>query len=65
MDLKEVIKMYGWVDYLDIHTNRIYHLGNSSYNVDTNKTEVPVSEDGTLIGVVNLSGDVKTELGGC
>lgn len=53
MDLKEIVKMYGWNDYYDMPTGRIFHLS-KAVEESEGVFQVPVSEDGELIGYAKL-----------
>lgn len=49
MSLEQIVGTYGWNDYYDMHTGRIYHLSQVVDNKD-GTLSVPVSEDGYIIG---------------
>ena len=61
VDIKDIISMYGFVDYMDPNTFRIYHIPEAKYDSETDTTEIPVSLDNSVIGVVKLSGDIREE----
>lgn len=48
MKLEEIIDTYGWNDYYEQRTGRIYMLSNA-YIDDKGRTIVPVSLNGTII----------------
>lgn len=59
MKIEEVIKTYGAVDYYDMPTGRIFKISQATYNPTTNKSTIPVSCDGDIIGTVSVDGDVR------
>lgn len=61
MDIKDIIAMYGNNDYLEMQTGRIFELSKIKYDVITNKSSVPVRQDGRLIGYIHLDGDYSKE----
>ena len=63
MDINDIIKTYGFNDYLDMNTGRIYHLSKMEYHLFFNKTYIPVSEDGKIIGNVEVEGNLLGEKG--
>lgn len=60
MDIKDIVKMYGKVDYYEMQTGRIYHLSQMSYHLFDNTTRIPVSENGRIIGEIKLEGNYET-----
>ena len=48
MKLEEIIDIYGWNDWYEQYTGRIYMLSDSFVD-DKGKTLVPVLLDGTII----------------
>ena len=48
MKLEEIIDTYGWNDWYDQRTGKIYMLSDSFVD-DKGQTVVPVSLDGTII----------------
>ncbi len=55
MTLEKIVEMYGWNDYMDMNTGRIYQLSQSTDNGD-GTSKVPVVEDGNLIGYASMKG---------
>lgn len=55
MTLEKIVEMYGWNDYMDMNTGRIYQLSNSINNGD-GTSQVPVTENGELIGYATMKG---------
>ena len=56
MTLEKIVEMYGWNDYMDMNTGRIYQLSQSIDNGD-GTSRVPVVEGGSLIiGYVSMKG---------
>jgi hypothetical protein len=55
MILEQITEMYGWNDYMDMHTGIIYQLSQSIDNGD-GTSKVPVIEDGELIGYAFMKG---------
>lgn len=53
MKLEEIVKMYGWNDYMDMHTGYIYVLSKAIHEDGTVK--VPVTQNGVLIGYANMA----------
>lgn len=59
MKLEQIIEMYGRSDYMDMNCpGRIYHLSKMEYHPNDGNTHVPVSENGEVIGIVKLKGDL-------
>lgn len=58
MDIKEIIKTYGLIDYYDMNSGRIFHNGQYTYDPKTNVSEIPVSEFDNVIGYVKVEGDI-------
>lgn len=59
MKLEEIIKTYGKVDYYDMNSGKTFHISRYTYNSETNKSEIPVSRDGEMIGSVKIDGYVE------
>ena len=60
MDIKSIINTYGVIaDYYDMNSGRIYKFSMATYNPDTNKSSIPVSLDGDIIGTVTIDGDIR------
>lgn len=60
MDIKEIIKIYGKNDYMDMNSpGRIYHLSQMHYHLFDDTTRIPVSEDGRIIGEIKLEGNYE------
>lgn len=58
MELEEIVKMYGTKsDYYEQLTGRIFHFTQMEYHLFDNTTHVPVSKNGTYIGIVKLKGN--------
>lgn len=55
MTLEKIVEMYGWNDYMDMNTGRIYQLSQSVDNGD-GTSKVPVTENGNLIGYATMKG---------
>lgn len=55
MTLEKIVEMYGWNDYMDMNTGRIYQLSQSIDNGD-GTSRVPVVEGGSLIGYASMKG---------
>ncbi len=55
MALEEIVEMYGWNDYMDMNTGRIYRLSQSVDNGD-GTSKIPVTENGNLIGYAAMKG---------
>lgn len=55
MTLEKIVEMYGWNDYMDMNTGRIYRLSQSVDNGD-GTSKVPVTENGNLIGYATMKG---------
>lgn len=55
MTLEKIVEMYGWNDYMDMNTGRIYQLSQSIDNGD-GTSRVPVTENGNFnfIGYVTM-----------
>lgn len=61
MDIKEIYKTYGKVDYMDMNCpGRIYHFTQMEYHLYNNETHIPVSENGIIVGVVKVEGNLIT-----
>lgn len=59
MKLEDIINTYGYVDYMDHVTGRIFHI--KDYKDNPNKElGVPVSEAGTLIGYAQIDESLLT-----
>ena len=54
-----ILKTRAKVDYYDMFTGRIFHLSQMEYLEDINVTKIPVTENGALIGYVQMMGDIK------
>ena len=55
MTLEKIVEMYGWNDYMDMNTGRIYQLSQSVDNGD-GTSKVPVTENGNLVGYATMKG---------
>ena len=55
MTLEKIVEVYGWNDYMDMNTGRIYQLSQPIDNGD-GTSRVPVVEDGSLIGYASMKG---------
>lgn len=55
MTLEEIVEMYGWNDYMDMNTGKVYQLSNSIDNGD-GTSKVPVTDNGRLIGYATMKG---------
>ena len=55
MTLEKIVEMYGWNDYMDMNTGRIYQLSQSVDNGD-DTSKVPVTENGNFIGYATMKG---------
>ena len=53
MRLETIIEMYGMQDYYEMSSGRTFHLSQAKDNGD-GTLEVPVSEDGRLIGYTTV-----------
>lgn len=49
MRLEEIVDIYGWEDYYDMATGRIFQLSKATSAGD-DTSEVPVIQDGGIIG---------------
>lgn len=54
MSLESIVDTYGWEDYYDMATGRIFQLSKATSAGD-NTSEVPVLEDGKLIGFATVN----------
>ena len=55
MSLEEIVEIYGWNDYLDMHTGYIYKLS-EVVTIDECTSKVPViNETGILIGYTKIN----------
>ena len=53
MRLEEIVKTYGWNDYYEMGTGRIFMLSQAK-EICKGVSEVPVSQDGEIIGYVKV-----------
>lgn len=57
MDIKEIIKTYGKVDYYEMRTGRIFKLSEMKYDEKNDETIIPVNIDGDTYNVIKVPGD--------
>lgn len=53
MKLEQIVCDYGFNDYYDMNTGRLYHLSEVK-DIGDCKLSVPVSKDGILIGYAKM-----------
>lgn len=69
MDIKNIIDLYGFNDYYEMSTGRLYELSNISYDPIRKISTIPVlqqnGEDGKYyqIGNIQIPGNIKEEMG--
>ena len=62
MDIKDIIKSYGFNDYYEMNTGRIFHLSDIQYDKKRDISKIPVTQDEEFIGYINIPGDIKQEI---
>lgn len=54
MSLENIVDTYGWEDYYDMATGRIFQLSKATSAGDST-SEVPVIQDGRIIGFATVN----------
>ncbi len=62
MDIKDIIKSYGYNDYYEMNSGRIFKLSDIQYDKERDISKVPVTKDEEFIGYINIPGDIKHEI---
>lgn len=62
MDIKNIISMYGTsADYYEMSSGRIFKFTESTYDTNTDKTTIPVTQDNVYIGNIIVDGKIKED----
>lgn len=62
MDIKDIIKSYGYNDYYEMNSGRTFQLSDIQYDKERDTSKIPVTQDEEFIGYINIPGDIKQEI---